>query len=121
MKPSDRIRIISEIASSLDSSEWSLIDLTFRQFGLPWTDEWFGDKTNYIVEMIQGGDDQCLLNLASHLGITYTSNTSKTAFTYSEVKELLQDIDKQKTVIIDVATGGGVVKSGWLRDRSYRE
>lgn len=110
MKPSDRIRIISEIASSLDSFEWSLIDLIFRQFGLPCTDQWSGDKTNYIVEMIQGGDDQCLLGLASHLGIASTSNTSKTAFTYSEVEDILQDINKQKTAMIDVATGSSRIQ-----------
>lgn len=110
MKASDRIRIISEIASSLDSAEWSLVDLTLRQFELPWTDQWSGSKIDYIIEMIQGSDNQCLLDLASHLGIASGNSTSETALTYSEVKSLLQDIDKQKTVMIDVATGGSRIQ-----------
>lgn len=110
MKPSDRIRIISEIARCLDFCEYSLIDLTLRQFGLPWTDQWHGDKTSYIIEMIQGGDDQCLLDLASHLEIAFISNTSKTTFNHSEIKDLLQNIDQQKAVMIDVATGGSRIQ-----------
>lgn len=110
MKPSDRIRIISEIARSLDSYEYSLIDLTLRQFGLPWTDQWHGDKTSYIIEMIQEGDDQCLLDLASHLEITFINNTGETKFTHADIKDLLQNIDQQKAVMIDVATGGSRIQ-----------
>jgi len=70
MKPSDRIKIISEIANRLAPADWSLIDLTLRQFGLPWRDNWSGSTTHYIVEMIQGADGQFLLDLAHHLEIT---------------------------------------------------
>ena len=110
MKPSDRIRIISEIARSLESYEYPLIDLTLRQFGLPWTDQWHGDKTSYIIEMIQEGDDQCLLDLASHLEITFTNNTGGTKFTHADIKDLLQNINQQKAVMIDVATGGSRIQ-----------
>lgn len=110
MKPSDRIRIISEIARSLDSYEYSLIDLTLRQFGLPWTEQYYEDKTSYVIEMIQDGDDQCLLDLASHLEIASISNTGETTLTHSEIKDLLQNIDQQKAVLIGVATGGSRIQ-----------
>ncbi|HEY9636345.1 MAG TPA: hypothetical protein V6D14_23270 [Coleofasciculaceae cyanobacterium] len=55
MKPSDRIKIISEIANSLAPADYSLIDLTLRQFGLSWTVQWEGNKIGYVVEMILNG------------------------------------------------------------------
>ncbi len=83
MKPSDRIKIISEIANTLAPADYSLIDLTLRQFGLPWTEQWYGDKIGYVVEMIQTADDQCLFDLASHLGIKPVDNISLTVTTRS--------------------------------------
>jgi hypothetical protein len=110
MKPSDRIKIISEIANSLAPADYSLIDLTLRQFGLSWTEQWHGNKIGYVVEMIQTADDQCLLDLASHLGINPVDNIGKETLAYSEAKELIQEIDKQKALMIDVATGGSRIQ-----------
>lgn len=110
MKPSDRIKIISEIANSLAPADYSLIDLTLRQFGLPWTEQWNGDKFGYVVEMIQKADDQSLLDLASHLGINPGDNIGKETLAYFEAKELIQEIDKQKALMIDVATGGSRIQ-----------
>ncbi|MBD1849559.1 hypothetical protein [Leptolyngbya sp. FACHB-711] len=110
MEPSNRIKIISEIARSLDSEEYSLIDLILRQFGLPWADQWNGDKTSYVIEMIEGGDDQTLLSLASHLGINSVNNPGVTKFTRAEIKDLLQNINQQKAVMINVATGGSRIQ-----------
>lgn len=112
MKPSDRIKIIIEIANNLAPADYSLIDLTLRQFGLPWTDEWSGDgdKVRYVVEMIQTADDQSLLDLASHLEINPVNNIGKETLVYSEAKELIQEIDKQKALMIDVATGGSRIQ-----------
>ncbi|MBE9190917.1 hypothetical protein IQ230_11245 [Gloeocapsopsis crepidinum LEGE 06123] len=110
MKPSDRIKIISEIANRLAPDDWSLIDLTLRQFGLPWRDNWSGSTTNYIVEMIQGADDQSLLDLAHHLEITPINNISKKILPQCEVKELIQEIDNQKALMISVATGGSRIQ-----------
>ncbi len=110
MKPSDRIKIISEIANSLAPADYSLIDLTLRQFGLSWTVQWEGNKIGYVVEMIQTADDQSLLDLASHLGINPVDNIGKETLAYSEAKELIQEIDKQKALMIDVATGGSRIQ-----------
>jgi len=110
MKPSDRIKIISEIANSLAPADYSLIDLTLRQFGLSWTEQWYGNKIGYVLEMIQTADDQSLLDLASHLGINPVDDIGKETLAYSEAKELIQGIDKQKALMIDVATGGSRIQ-----------
>lgn len=110
MNPSDKIKIISEIANRLAPTDYSLIDLTLREFGLPWTEQWSGSKTNYIVTMIQEADDQSLLGLASHLEITPADHTSKTILSHFEAKELIQEIDKQKALMITVATGGSRIQ-----------
>lgn len=69
MTPSERISVISEIASRLSGAEWPLIDLTLKQFGLPWTDQWSGEKGAYVIQMIEDADDEKLLELAHHVGI----------------------------------------------------
>ena len=69
MHPSERIKHIKEISKELSKEEWSLLDLTLKQFGLPWTDQWSGDKENYIIEMLSTADDSPLLELAKHLGV----------------------------------------------------
>ena len=117
MKSLDRIRIISEILRSLDSYEYSLIDLTLRQFGLPWAEQWHGNKTSYIIEMIQEGDDHCLLDLASHLGIAFINNTGETKFTHADIKDLLQNINQQKTKI-ESATS--LARSKWIELSNWK-
>ena len=75
LTPSDRVRIISEIGRRLGASEWTLIDLTLRQFGLPWTDDWRGDgRDNYVMSMIQDGPDDVLLSLGRHLEYEFTTS-----------------------------------------------
>lgn len=69
MTPSERISVISEISRGLSEAEWPLIDLTLKQFSLPWTDQWSGDKEAYIIQMIEDADDEKLLELAHHVGI----------------------------------------------------
>ncbi len=69
MHPSERIKHIREISKELSKEEWSLLDLTLKEFGLPWTDQWSGDKESYVIEMISGADDKSLLELAKHLGV----------------------------------------------------
>ena len=68
LTPSDRVRIISEIGRRLGASEWTLIDLTLGQFGLP-TLNWSGsDRQAYVMRRIEDGDDDVLLSLGRHLG-----------------------------------------------------
>lgn len=79
MRPSERIKHIREIAKELSKEEWSLVDLTLKQFGLPWTDSWGGggDKENYVIDMISNSADEPLLELAKHLGVASQLETSK--------------------------------------------
>ncbi len=81
MSPSERIKHIKAIASALSSEEWSLLDLTLKQFGLPWTDQWGGTKEAYVIEMIAHADDEPLLELAKHLGVaSQLETTTEPAF-----------------------------------------
>ncbi|MEW8381622.1 MAG: toll/interleukin-1 receptor domain-containing protein [Candidatus Thiodiazotropha taylori] len=76
MHPSERIKHIKEISKELSKEEWSLLDLTLKQFGLPWTDQWSGDKENYVIEMLSAAEDAPLLELAKHLGIASQLETA---------------------------------------------
>lgn len=70
MHPSERINHIKDISKELSKEEWSLLDLTLKQFNLPWTDQWSGgDKEAYVIDMLSGADDGPLLELAKHLGL----------------------------------------------------
>jgi len=69
MKPSDRIKHIREISVKLGEEDWGLIDLTLKQFKLPFTDNWQGDnRPDYVMDMISGSSDEALIELAKHLG-----------------------------------------------------
>jgi len=75
LSPSQRVHVISEIARRLGNEEWSLIDLTLRQFRLNWTDDWHGnDRVSYVIEMIDRADDNDLIALSHHLGYELTSS-----------------------------------------------
>ena len=107
MNQSERIKLISEISDKLVDEEWSLIDLTLRQFGLPWTDTWNNnDRHGYVMSMIEDADDQTLLDLASHLGLEHLDNSNEIFIRVSKVKELIKEIKLQKGLMISVATGG---------------
>lgn len=69
MHPSERIKHIKEITKELSKEEWALLDLTLKQFSLPWSDQWGGDKESYIIEMLSTANDEPLLELAKHLGL----------------------------------------------------
>lgn len=76
MIPSEKIKLIKEISVNLSAEEWSLIDLTLKQFDFPTTDMFSGNKFDYILQQIQNGDDNRLTDLASHLDIKTGSNSS---------------------------------------------
>lgn len=79
MKPSERINHIKAIASELSKEGWGLIDLTLRQFKLPWVEQWNGsEKDNYIIDMISEGKDESLLELAKHLGTASELDSAST-------------------------------------------
>ncbi len=71
---SQRVRLIAEIGRRLGGEDWGLIDLTLRQFGLPWTDNWSGTgRMVYVVEMIDQAPDDTLITLSQHLGHEFES------------------------------------------------
>ncbi|WP_205748034.1 toll/interleukin-1 receptor domain-containing protein [Desulfuromonas acetexigens] len=69
MHPSDRIKYIKGIAEELAKEEWEFIDLTLKQFGLPWTDQWNGNKETYVIQMLGDAAAKPLLELAKHFGV----------------------------------------------------
>lgn len=62
---------MKEIAARLSSEEWPLIDVTLKQFSLPWSDEWNGTKDTYVLRMIEDAEDQPLIDLAQHVGFQF--------------------------------------------------
>ena len=58
------------IAQRLGHEDWPLIDLTLKQFQMSWTDQWQGtERSDYVIDMISGAEDQTLVDLAKHLGV----------------------------------------------------
>jgi len=78
MTPSERIKSIKRISEALGKEEWSLIDLTLKQFRLPRTDQWQGsNRADYVMDMVDSADDESLLSLSKHLGIESEIVSSK--------------------------------------------
>jgi len=71
LTPSERIKLIKEISRRLSSEEWPVIDLSLKQFSLPWSNDWSRSKDEYIIEMIDEAKDDALLALARHVGYDY--------------------------------------------------
>jgi len=68
LTPSQRITLLKEIGIRLSAEEWPLIDITLSQFKLPNSDQWSGDKSSYILEMVRAAPDVVLIELAQHTG-----------------------------------------------------
>jgi hypothetical protein len=71
LTPSQRITVIKEVSQRLDSEDWPLIDLTLKQFSLPWSNEWSGTKDAYVLRMIEEAADDVLVDLARHVGVHF--------------------------------------------------
>jgi hypothetical protein len=67
MKPAQRIPLIKRLSARLASLDWGELDMTLRQFGLPWSDEWGGDKRSYCMWHLEQGKDDGLNALAEYL------------------------------------------------------
>jgi len=75
LTPSERVKAITEIARRLGQDDWSLIDLTLRQFKLSATDVWQGnDRVAYVMNMIEAATDAILLSLGQHVGYEHQSD-----------------------------------------------
>ncbi len=71
LSPSQRILLMKEIAGRLATEEWPLIDVTLKQFSLPWSNEWQGTKEAYLLHMIDEAPDKSLIELAQHVGFHF--------------------------------------------------
>jgi len=60
LSPSQRVVLIKEISDRLSTEDYSLIDVTFKQFSLPWSDQWQGDKNSYVLSMVAEAPDEVL-------------------------------------------------------------
>lgn len=65
---SQRVKLIREISKRLSAEEYSLVDVTLNQFGLPTNNEWSGSKEAYVQLMIQRAEDAVLVELGQHVG-----------------------------------------------------
>jgi hypothetical protein len=70
LSPSQRISLMKEIGQRLGAEQWAIIDLTLKQFALPWTNDWAGGGNGaaYVMDMIAHAADDTLVELAQHLG-----------------------------------------------------
>jgi len=52
--------------------EWSYseIDLVFKQFGVPWSDNWDGDAKSYLMHYLGEAEDETLAALEAYFGST---------------------------------------------------
>ena len=63
-----RVFLIREIAKRLSIEEYPLIDLTLKEFDLPWADSWQGSKHDYVMAMLEKQSDKKLIGVGKHLG-----------------------------------------------------
>lgn len=104
MTPSEKIRHIKEIVAELSKEEWTIIDLTLKQFDLPWEHQWNGDKEDYIVEMLSEVVDSSLLELAKHLGVASQLETedNPTFWSSDEARIFLSHLASKKVEVSEL-------------------
>ncbi len=76
LSPSQRISLKKEISTRLATEEWPLIDVTLKEFSLPWSNEWTGTKDAYMLHMLEDASDQALIDLAQHVGFHFEEATT---------------------------------------------
>lgn len=69
MRPGERIKLIREISERMNQEDFTVIDLILRQFHLPTQHTWNGDKSSYVIQMVDGATDEILKELAGYFGI----------------------------------------------------
>jgi len=74
---SQRVSVMKEIAKRLGAEDWPLIDVTLRQFSLPWSETWESSKEAYVLNMIEEGPDDALVDLALHVGYEFSPSASR--------------------------------------------
>lgn len=76
LSPSQRVLLMKEIVTRLGTEDWPLIDVTLKQFSLPWSDDWHGTKDAYVLRMVEEAPDQALIDLAQHVGFHFKEITT---------------------------------------------
>lgn len=72
LSPSERVKLIKEIATRLEKEGWSDLDLTLSQFSLKPSPGWGGgDKKNKVFASLERAPDQALLDLALHTNFAF--------------------------------------------------
>jgi hypothetical protein len=106
MNASERIKLIKSITTLLAAENWSIIDLTLRQFKLPTSNAWSGDnKESYVITMVEEANEEVLLELASHLGIESTPRASALTPTFwkpGHLRLFISHISEHKPAVADL-------------------
>jgi hypothetical protein len=78
MTPSEKIKLIKEITKNLGRDDWTMVNVTLRQFGIRTIepDDFYGGLSEYIPYMLEGNSDQTLIDLAQHLEINLFESPS---------------------------------------------
>jgi hypothetical protein len=78
MTPSKRIKLIKEITKKLGRDDWTMVNVTLRQFGIRTIepDDFYDSLSEYIPYMLEGNSDQTLIDLAQHLEINLFESPS---------------------------------------------
>jgi hypothetical protein len=77
MTASERVKLIKQIATVLSTDDWSLIDLTLRQFNFPTSDTFNGERFQYLLTYLEKGKDIAISSLAAHLNIEFSKQESE--------------------------------------------
>ena len=82
------------------------MDLTLKEFGLPRTDQWDGDKKDYVIEMLDSADDATLIELAKHLDLaSQLEITDEPEFwSHDQPRIFLSHLARNKTEIAQLKT-----------------
>lgn len=70
MKPSEKLKLIREIAEKLAGEDMNIINLTLEQFGVATSRSSKMDPLAYVLRRIQKAEDEVLEELGTHLGVT---------------------------------------------------
>lgn len=71
LDPSERVLLIREISQRLGEEGYPYIDLVLNQFDCPTSDTWQGDRSDYVMGMIQRVKDETLQSLAKLVGFDF--------------------------------------------------
>ena len=91
--PSQRVVLIRGISDRLGTEDYPLIDVTLRQFSMPWSDDWRGDKYAYVLAMVQQAPDETLIDLAQHVGFQNRNGRRKASLRLSLASGIVSKTD----------------------------